>query len=90
MAELQKCQLLCVSCHMTKTITDRGHSPAKGTHGTISAYRYCHCSLCREAKNKVHRQWKANKKASVAKLVRPSAFNRDIVGSSPTGRTKYA
>lgn len=87
--EIMKCQVLCLRCHSLKTIRERGQTPAKGTHGTISSYRYCHCDLCKAAKAEVHRKWKA-KQASVAKLVRPSAFNRDIAGSSPAGRTIHA
>lgn len=47
--ELSKCQLLCEDCHNVKSIGDRGFRVAKGTHGTVSAYRYCHCNLCRAA-----------------------------------------
>ena len=50
-AEMAKCQLLCEAHHREKTLKDRGQSPARGTHGTISAYRYCHCDLCRAAKS---------------------------------------
>lgn len=42
--ELSKCQLLCFSCHCAK------HATAKGTHGTLSAFRHCKCQLCRKAK----------------------------------------
>jgi len=51
--ELLKCQLLCDSCHEYKTVEDFGLNHAKGTHGTLSAYRYCgppKCVLCKEAK----------------------------------------
>lgn len=49
-AEIPKLQLLCGSCHDTKTILDHGKTPARGTHGTLSAYRYCRCADCRSAK----------------------------------------
>jgi len=51
--EVKKCQLLCKGCHLDKTIVERGHKIAKGTHGTLSSYRYCKCELCKKA----HRDW---------------------------------
>ena len=48
-AELSKCQLLCGAHHTEKSIIDNGHLPAKGTHGTLSAYRYCRCDECKGA-----------------------------------------
>jgi 5-methylcytosine-specific restriction endonuclease McrA len=48
--ELEKCQLLCFQCHRTKSILERGLKIAKGTHGTLSASRYCKCDLCKNAK----------------------------------------
>lgn len=47
--ELKKCQLLCHDCHRIKTTIERGQTPALGTHGTLSSYRYCKCPLCRKA-----------------------------------------
>jgi 5-methylcytosine-specific restriction endonuclease McrA len=48
--ELEKCQLLCWSCHVRKTVAERGFTMAEGTHGTLSSFRLCKCSECREAK----------------------------------------
>ena len=51
--ELKKCQLLCRPCHELKSIKERGHTVAKGTHGTLSAYRWCgppKCDECKKAK----------------------------------------
>lgn len=56
--ELSKCQLLCKSCHTLKSIEEKGHKVAKGTHGTLSSYRYCKCELCREANAKYSRDRK--------------------------------
>lgn len=50
-AELKKCQLLCSKHHDEKTTRDRGLKPARGTHGTLSSYRYCRCERCRKAKS---------------------------------------
>jgi 5-methylcytosine-specific restriction endonuclease McrA len=55
-AELAKCQLLCQRCHRMKSILERGHKVARGTHGTVSSYRYCHCELCRAAWRKYARE----------------------------------
>lgn len=63
-AELKKCQLLCKPCHQEKSIYDRGHKPAKGTHGTLSSYLYCRCDLCRAAKAEYMRNYKRRRKKS--------------------------
>ena len=47
--EVRKCVLRCRSCHQKKTLQDFGYQPARGRHGTISSYRYCHCEKCRAA-----------------------------------------
>ena len=46
-AEVDKCVLRCRKCHQEKTLRDRGQRSARGRHGTISTYRYCHCADCR-------------------------------------------
>lgn len=55
-AELAKCQLLCEPCHRLKSISDLGKTPARGTHGTLSAYRYCRCDKCKRAKSEHNRR----------------------------------
>lgn len=40
--ELAKCQLLCADCHKRKH---------RAPHGTISRYKDCRCSACRQAKS---------------------------------------
>lgn len=52
--ELAKCQLLCHICHKEK------HS-SKNKHGTLSAYRYCKCDLCKAAKARYMREYKMKK-----------------------------
>ena len=52
-AELAKCQLLCVPHHLEKTLAERGMTAARGTHGSLSSYRYCgppKCDDCKQAK----------------------------------------
>ena len=52
-AELAKCQLLCPSHHLEKTLAEKGQKSARGTHGTITAYRWCgppKCEACKAAK----------------------------------------
>lgn len=56
--EVNKCQLLCQKHHIEKTIKDLGFKKAKGTHGTLSSYRYCKCDLCK----KVHSEYMKNYK----------------------------
>lgn len=48
--EVDKCQLLCETCHREKTLVDNGQVSAKITHGTLSSYKYCRCELCKQAK----------------------------------------
>jgi 5-methylcytosine-specific restriction endonuclease McrA len=55
LAELAKCQLLCRSCHISKTIKEHGGAHNKGIsnaqHGSHTMYIYgCRCDLCKEAK----------------------------------------
>jgi len=69
LAELDKCQLLCHDCHMKKTISERGQKAAKGTHGTLSAYRYCKCKLCKEAYSEYQKEYRRKNKKSKKKEV---------------------
>lgn len=48
-SEVDKCLLRCRPCHEEKTLEDRGVKSARGRHGTISTYRYCHCEECKAA-----------------------------------------
>jgi hypothetical protein len=57
--ELDKCQILCRKCHKEKTLEDFGQTSAKGTHGTLSSYRYCKCILCRRAKAAYMKDYKS-------------------------------
>jgi 5-methylcytosine-specific restriction endonuclease McrA len=56
LAELKKCQLLCEACHLKKT------SVAVGTHGTLSARRWCRCDLCKAAYNAYMKDWRTRRK----------------------------
>lgn len=62
MAEVSKCQVLCNGCHIIKTLADNGRKAAKGSHGTLSSYRYCKCEQCREAKASYHRRYRETHK----------------------------
>lgn len=55
--ELKKCQVLCSGCHSLKSILEQGKKPARGTHGTLSSYRYCKCDLCKNAKSIYNKQY---------------------------------
>jgi len=50
--ELEKCQLLCKSCHINKTNNDRGCN-TRDQHGTVVCYDRgkCRCPLCKKAKS---------------------------------------
>jgi hypothetical protein len=86
--EVAKCQLLCKSCHTLKSIGEKGHTVAKGTHGTLSAYRYCKCDLCREANAKYCRDRKLKlKNAILPQRLQDRICNAVNVGSSPTDGT---
>lgn len=63
--ELKKCQLLCKICHIDKSMKEKGQMLARGTHGTLSSYRYCKCELCREAKRNYTREYRARKNQPV-------------------------
>ena len=54
--ELIKCQLLCRNCHIEKSILESGKQLAKGTHGTVSSYRYCRCDICNNYHNQYQRE----------------------------------
>lgn len=56
--ELKKCQVLCRSCHIAK------HATAKGTHGTLSAFRHCKCAECRSAKASYMKEYGKRRRAS--------------------------
>lgn len=62
--EVKKCQLLCKTHHAEKTVLDRGQLPAKGTHGTVTAAKYCkpRCAACREACRIAQQKWRASRK----------------------------
>lgn len=55
-AELAKCQVLCTSCHLDKTLTDR----PKAECGTASKYRAgCRCDDCKAAQAQKMRDYRA-------------------------------
>lgn len=81
--EVKKCQLLCKECHKKKTLEDLGQQDARKTHGTLSSYRYCRCSLCLKAK----RDWNRQYKRVHSKSVMHPPFKRDMEGPTPSGPT---
>lgn len=95
--EVKKCQLLCGECHEEKSIVDTGKQRAKGTHGTLSAFKHCKCDLCKKAKADYMREYHQRRRASKAnscesgetgqtQLVQNQPVNSHV-GSSPTSRT---
>lgn len=71
--EVEKCQVLCGDCHEDKSIIESGKKIAKGKHGTLSSYRYCHCEECRIAKNKYTIEYRKTH-ARVAKRITATAL----------------
>lgn len=64
--EVKKCQILCSECHNKKTLKELGFEDAKNSHGTISSYRYCKCSLCKNAmKNYMKEYYKTRKRITI-------------------------
>lgn len=59
--ELDKCQLLCKTCHLDKTREEDG---LKMEHGKYSMYRHgkCRCDPCKEANKVQQRVWRAGRK----------------------------
>lgn len=57
LAELEKCQLLCKTCHIEKTRMELGQFK----HGTFSTYnrRRCRCLECKTFWNAYKREWRA-------------------------------
>lgn len=57
--EVKKLQVLCKVCHNIKTIKENGKILVKGmnTHGTLSSYRYCRCSVCKKAKSEYMKKY---------------------------------
>lgn len=62
---LANCELVCGECHQLRVTRANGKKPAKGTHGTLSAYRWCgptKCEPCKQAKRdwtKINKEKKA-------------------------------
>lgn len=61
--ELEKCQVLCSSCHFAKTALEN-QRPIP--HGTDSAYtkRSCRCNSCREAHRVAKKTWRKKQRAA--------------------------
>ena len=67
LAELAKCQVLCESCHLKKSITngDLVRNRPAVRHGTLSMYgmRGCRCEPCKDARARQYQKEKAKKAA---------------------------
>ena len=66
--EISKCQLLCRGCHEEKSLEERGEMSAKGSHGTLSSYRYCgppKCDACKTAKREYMIEYRQKKTSLV-------------------------
>lgn len=89
--ELDKCQLLCRPCHLTKTKLEQTGREAwnkgKWNHGSITGYQKgCRCDECKKVQSSYKRKLKARKVAGEANrdtLLTCRAV-RGSVGSNPT------
>lgn len=63
--ELKKCQLLCVQCHVVKSIKESNYPKRK--HGTLTMYKKggCRCMECKEANSAYEGNRRANGKIAV-------------------------
>lgn len=58
--ELDKCQLLCYSCHLEKSI-DESTLPFEHGNRKRGYYRGCRCELCTEANTNYIQKWRSEK-----------------------------
>ena len=58
--ELEKCQLLCTSCHLEKTVSETYLLRPRAEHGTHSKYsKGCRCVDCKKAHSDLARETRA-------------------------------
>lgn len=76
--EIKKCQLLCHRCHNIKTQKELGKKIAKGNHGTVSTYRYCHCKLCNKAHKENWIKWYSKNKEEYNRKRRERRANNSV------------
>jgi len=62
-AELDKCQILCYSCHKEKTRLEKSKDFQHGDYGMYKR-RGCRCNLCKAANAQRKREQRARKKIS--------------------------
>ena len=62
--EINKCQLLCRTCHEKKSLIDLQFKDAKNSHGTLSTYTTykCRCLLCKKANSVYSKEYKRKRK----------------------------
>lgn len=64
-SEIQKCQILCKTCHADKTRKDlskKFNQREKWEHGTLGGYRHCKCKKCKTAKSEYSKEYYKRKK----------------------------
>ena len=67
--ELKKCQLLCKSCHIKKSNSERGHTGLQ-RHGILGTYTSgCRCKQCSDCHKSYMREWRRKNKLKQAESV---------------------
>lgn len=73
MAEVNKCELMCASCHRDKTREKNEHGQPKSKHGTIWYYKKfkCRCPKCKKAMSKYNKNKRLEMLQTVVASINP-------------------
>lgn len=87
-AELAKCDLLCIACHLSETRKERGWGVYE--HGTLACYHYggCKCQLCKAANAKAQRSIPSYKYAR--RVIVEAAADADSISATSTNPNPVA
>jgi hypothetical protein len=80
--ELDKCQLLCKSCHQKKTLVDLNQTDGRNSHGTLSSYKYCRCDICKKAQREYNKKYQLEHKEAleIKKQIKQAKRLRTSIG----------
>lgn len=69
--ELEKCQLLCVTCHLSKTVEMKSVGHGEG----LSGKKNCKCVPCKTRKSEYNREYRRSKKLKTVIPFDPASLN---------------